>query len=159
MPFNVTESREAVPKSKVVVVSLKLRLELVRLPPDAAVTVFRHKLFDITKKLVPASAAGLSGCTIPPLFPLLHVMRKSEEIEGSRLVARTDPSVVTGMFPELDDSGLLFRQFQMKLPEPFAKLIKKPMRFLPASETDHKIIGISHQLACSLHALPVLLKP
>ena len=107
MPFDMPKRSFAVTKPKVVIVALELRFELMGLPPDITVPVFLHKALYLAQEFVAAFAAGFSRNPVASFSLHPHIMRKSEKIEGSRVVRRPGFSVVWRRFPELDDSCFL----------------------------------------------------
>lgn len=75
----------------------------------------------------------------------VHIVGKAEEIERRRLFAPF-LCIGPGIAPELDDPRLIRRKFQIKLQKPSLECFEYPLRLVLVLDTDHEVVGISHDL-------------
>src|SRR5580700_7044252 len=88
--------------------------------------------------------------------PLLEstVMRESQKVEGLRFSLSTRAPVGLGETPELDQSRLLWMEFQPEFRQPLPKLTEEPLRVLAVLETRHQIVGVANDDHLALHPPP-----
>src|SRR5258707_216197 len=87
-------------------------------------------------------------------------MREAQEVESFRFSLSTSPPVRGSAPPELDQSRLVWMQFQPELRQPLSKVAKKPLGVLTVLETYNQIVGITDDnYVAARHPLPPCFHP